>query len=133
MAVSVSYKTRKAFLDVVSSGLSDSRAARASATTVKVMKQLAAQDTNFKEDWDDAIVQGLNKLEDKAVSRAMKGSDTLMMFLLKARDRVKYGDQTKLEHSGGIDLSGAKDKLAARLATLAKRRGEAGTPKPTDG
>lgn len=132
MTVTVSYKTRKAFLDEVQKGYSDHRAARAAMTTVKAMKKLAEEDANFKEDWEDAVTAGLARLEDKARDRAMTGSDSLMMFLLKARDRKKYGDKQEVEHSGGIDLTGAKEKLAARLASLAKRRGEAGVSKPAE-
>lgn len=132
MAVTVSYKTRKAFLDEVQKGYSDARAARVAMTTVGTMKKLAKEDPNFQSDWDDAIESGTARLEDKARDRAMTGSDQLMMFLLKARNRKKYGDKQEVEHSGGIDLSGAKEKLAARLATLAKRRGEAGVSQPTE-
>lgn len=132
MTVTVSYKTRKAFLDEVQKGYSDHRAARAAMTTVKAMKKLAEEDANFKEDWEDAVTAGLARLEDKARDRAMTGSDSLMMFLLKARDRKKYGDKQEVEHSGGIDLTGAKEKLAARLASLSKRRGEAGVSKPAE-
>lgn len=49
---------------------------------------------------DDAIETGTDLLEDKARDRAVKQSDTLIIFLLKARRREKYGDRSIHEVSG---------------------------------
>lgn len=49
---------------------------------------------------DAAIEAGTDRLEDIAVKRAEDQSDTLLIFLLKARRREKFGDRQQLEHRG---------------------------------
>jgi len=41
----------------------------------------------------DAIEEGNEGLEDVAVGRAKRKSDVLLMFLMKGRDKARYGDQ----------------------------------------
>lgn len=48
---------------------------------------------------DDAIEYGTDVLEDVARTRAIRGSDTLMIFLLKARRPEKYRETTRHEHA----------------------------------
>lgn len=55
---------------------------------------------DFAEAADAAIEAGTDRLEDIAKQRAEETSDTLLIFLLKARRRDKYGDRQQLEHSG---------------------------------
>jgi hypothetical protein len=119
-----SYKTRKNFLDALAKGYSLSRAADEAGHAIGTFKRWRAEDKDFAQDWDDAIESGTDKLEDRARDRAMRDSDTLMTFLLKARRPEKYRERTSVEYSGGIDLAGSKEKLSARLAALASRGGE---------
>lgn len=44
-----------------------------------------------------------------------KYSDTLLVTLMKARMPEKYKDRSQIEHSGAIDVSGAKEQLLERL------------------
>ena len=53
----------------------------------------------FAQAWDDAVEDGIDTLEAIAHKRAMEQSDTLMIFLLKAR---RYQPRVSLEHSGAI-------------------------------
>jgi hypothetical protein len=48
----------------------------------------------------DAIEEGTDRLEDEAKRRAMKQSDTLIIFLLKARRPDKYKDRVEQQHTG---------------------------------
>lgn len=48
----------------------------------------------------DAIEEGTDDLEDVAVARAKDHSDTLLIFLLKARRPGKYRDSATIEHTG---------------------------------
>jgi hypothetical protein len=55
---------------------------RISRKTVYKWKQ---RDERFAQDWDEAIDDGTDGLEDIALERAKKSSDRLLIFLLKAR------------------------------------------------
>lgn len=44
----------------------------------------------FRQDWDDALEEALDKLELEARSRALDKSDQLLMFLLKAHRPTVY-------------------------------------------
>lgn len=65
-------------------------------------------DKEFAEAWDDAIETGTEKLETEATRRALEGSDTLLIFLLKARRPKIYRERITAELTGkdGKDLIG---------------------------
>jgi hypothetical protein len=50
----------------------------------------------FAERWDDAIDDGVDALEEVARRRAFEGSDTLLIFLLKAHRPERYRDNYDL-------------------------------------
>lgn len=52
-----------------------------------------AADSGFAAQADDAIESGTDVLEDEARRRAIAGSDTLLIFLLKARRPEKYRER----------------------------------------
>lgn len=61
-------------------------------------------------------------------------SDTLMMFLLKGQRREIYGEKVELDNQHSFNLEGTKERLAAKLAGLAKRVAAPGTdPERGDG
>jgi hypothetical protein len=62
-------------------------------------------DDAFAKAADAAIEQGTDVLEDAARSRALYQSDTLLIFLLKARRRDKYGDKQEVSGPGGAPLT----------------------------
>lgn len=95
--------------------------------------QWRARDEEFARMWDEALERGTDALEDEAIRRAHEGtlkpvyqggkkvgdvrefSDTLMIFMLKARRPDRFKDRAVVEHDIG-------DNLAARLdAARAKR------------
>ncbi len=51
---------------------------------------------------NDAIEQGIDRLEDEAMARASTpdGSDTMLIFMLKTRRREVYGDKWSGEVTG---------------------------------
>ena len=55
------------------------------------------KDPKFASLWDDALEDGLDLLEAVARRRAIEGSDTLLIFLLKANRPEKYRDRYPLE------------------------------------
>ena len=54
----------------------------------------------FAAEWDEALEDACDVLEGTAWKRAVDSSDRLLMFLLKAHRREKYGD--KVEWSGEL-------------------------------
>lgn len=75
--------------------------------------------------WADVEERTTEELEQVARQRAVDGSDTLMIFLLKARRPETYRENVKIEHSGQIrnDLSSlSTEELRERArALLAKQ------------
>lgn len=112
------FKARKLFLDCLAAGDSISKAARAAGGTTSIFKRWKAEDVNFAADWDEAIEEGTDFIEDVATERAMKKSDPLMLAILKARRPEKFDRANKLELSGGIDVTGARARLLNKIARL---------------
>jgi hypothetical protein len=112
------FKARKLFLDALEVGDSISRAAQAAGGTARVFKRWRDEDESFAKDWEEAEEAGTDYIEDAATDRALKKSDPLMLAILKARRPDKYDRASKIEHSGGIDVTGSKAKLLNRIARL---------------
>ena len=88
------------------------------------------QDPVFSEAWDQAIEQALDNAEGELYRRAVEGvekpiyqgghevgaiqeySDTLLIFMLKSRRRVTYGERVTVD----IDYSSLTDDQLRRLA-----------------
>lgn len=122
------FKSRKIFLDCLAAGDSISKAAQAAGATTSIMKRWRAEDANFAADWDEAIEDGTDFIEDVATERALKKSDPLMLAILKARRPEKFDRANKLELSGGIDVTGARARLLNKIARL---QAEGGVPAPS--
>jgi hypothetical protein len=112
------FRSRKIFLDCLAAGDSISKAATAAGATTSIMKRWREDDANFASDWDEAIEEGTDFIEDTATDRALKKSDPLMLAILKARRPEKFDRANKLELSGGIDVTGARAKLLNKIARL---------------
>jgi hypothetical protein len=91
--------------------------------------------SDFSESWDEAIDEFCDTLEGLAFERAKKGSDALIIFLLKTRRPKIYGNKVERtgEDSGPIKWLAEKsieelNALEAKLDALAKAAGcEMGT------
>lgn len=96
-------KTRKAFLLALSQGWSISRACRDAGISRQTYYDWSAAYPDFAADAEAAIESGTDKLEDIAMERASRpldGSDTLLIFLLKARRPGRYRETTRHELTG---------------------------------
>lgn len=89
--------------------------------TRQALYQARDVDPGFRKSWEMAYEDGTEVLEQEAHRRAVEGvekpiyvkgeivdtvyeySDTLLIFLLKARDPKKYRENIKHEHSGPND------------------------------
>ena len=71
------------------------------------------------EGWDEPLVSA-----GKLVGKVRKYSDTLLIFHSKML-MPEYREKQQVEHSGSIDVNGAKDSLLLRLGTLPREQNTA--------
>src|SRR5512135_3384608 len=83
-------KKKKAFLAALAAGSSVGAACHAAAMCRSVAYAWRDDNADFRDEWDAAIEAGTDELEDEARRRAMNGSDTLLIFMLKARRPAIY-------------------------------------------
>src|SRR5262249_43111741 len=83
------------------------------------------RDEAFKAQWDEAIEDAVDKLEDVARQRAMETSDTLLIFLQKSHRR-------RVSREAGRFESEAAQRLE-QLEQLAAKRAAGKPPAPTAG
>src|SRR5215208_7588054 len=140
-------KKDEAFFDALRDGRSISAACLEAGIPRSSAYRWRESDPSFRAKWDACVEEGTDRLEDEALRRARDGtekpvyqggklvgtvrehSDTLMIFLLKARRPQKYKDRVAL----GGDLEAppirsvnvtARETLESRLAAHAARSGE---------
>ena len=96
-------------------------------------------DKDFADAWDKAVDIGSDALEDEAIRRAHQGtlkpvfhqgqecgaireySDTLMIFMLKARRPERFRERSSVDLSGGLDLRQVPiDELRREFSELLK-------------
>jgi hypothetical protein len=122
---------RRAFLDVLSDSANVSKAARAAEVARSWVYVCRENDVSFAEEWDDALVVAVEKLEERAWRRANfediqykftksgdpiyhpetgkpyyehVGSDTVLLALLKAHKPEKYKDRSEVTGKDGAPL-----------------------------
>lgn len=122
-------KQRRSFVAALECGWSIRRACIDSGIPRRTAYDLRDRNAEFARQWDDALVAGLEVLEDEAVRRAVEGvedfrldrhgdehpvrrySDGILTFLMKHRMRAKYGDRAELA-IGGADGGPVEIRLA---------------------
>lgn len=111
-------KKDAAFLDGLRDGLSVTAACLDAGISRRTAYEWRDADDEFRSRWDEAVEEGTDRLEDEAQRRARDGvtepvfykgdvvgqvqrySDTLMIFLLKARRPDKFKDRVTNELTG---------------------------------
>jgi hypothetical protein len=74
---------RERFLAALASGSSPTRAAKQAGIGRSTLYEARSKDREFARAWDDAVMEGIDRLEDEALRRATKGgSDRLLEMLL---------------------------------------------------
>src|SRR5579863_6501592 len=98
-------ETRQRFCSILADGGSVTSAAQAIDVSRAALYKARDADPEFAAAWDEAIESGTDALEDEAVRRAKNSSDTLLIFLLKARRPERFKDRVATEHSGAVGVS----------------------------
>lgn len=111
-------KKRKVFLAVLAECASVTKAAESIGITRQRLYEVKAVDEPFSVEWESAVEQGTDSLEDEAWRRAVEGvedpvyfmgtrvdtvrkySDGLLTLLLKSRRPDKYRERTSTELTG---------------------------------
>lgn len=95
---------RQKFLSKLAEMPNVARAARLCGITKQTAYRHRAIDEEFAVAWEEALDEGVERLEEEAMKRAKKYSDVLMIFLLKAHRPEKYRDNLNL--SGTLNVKG---------------------------
>jgi hypothetical protein len=91
---------QETFLRCLAADGNVTHAAKAAGITRQAAYWARNADDAFKAAWDDAREQAIDTLELEAHRRAMKSSDLLIIFLLKALRPEKYREHQQLELTG---------------------------------
>jgi hypothetical protein len=141
------------FLGALATTASVTRAAKASGLHRNTWYRHRSQRPEFAAAWAEALERGTDALEDEAVRRAVEGvlkpvfhqgkrvgalrtySDTLLMFLLKARRPDKFGERALAPSDDADDLiarlKAGRARIERRVAS-SPRMDAAETPAATD-
>lgn len=152
-------RRKKAFLNHFAQYGNITQAARHAGIDRVTVYRWQEHDERFLHAFRDAEIQSTEMLEAEARRRAVDGvesrspvyhkgelvntivetkySDTLLIFLLKARNPAKYRDNSRVELTGkdggpiDVDLEPA-DRIARRIAQLAARVGAPRVPSESE-
>jgi len=89
-----------AFLKMMAQSANVALACHAANVSRQMAYKKREQDAEFAAAWDQAIEDACDLLEATALQRAKAGSDTLLMFLLKAYRAAKFRETVRNEHTG---------------------------------
>ncbi|MGE3595325.1 MAG: hypothetical protein AB7N70_07215 [Dehalococcoidia bacterium] len=149
---------KAAFLTLLAEGHTATHAARACGVVRATAYAAREHDPDFADAWAVALEDGVQILEQEARRRAVDGvtrekaiyhqgiqvgteviteySDSLLMFLLKAKRPEVYRDRTEVKHSGQVNHAHAHIDVSAlstaELRTLDRLARKALTQPPGD-
>lgn len=116
---------KELFILILSQGNSITAAARSIGVSRQAVYQVRETDEDFKNAWDNAIEEGLDTLEDEAISRAKKSSDLLLIFLLKGGRPDKYRERVDINVNWRVELERSgldAGKVLADMVDTARQR-----------
>lgn len=127
-------RAQEAFIAELRNGLSIRAACEAAGIGRRTAYELRESDSEFAAQWQDAIEDGSDLIEDEALRRAVDGvqepvvsqgriaknddgtllyvrkySDTLMTQILKARRPEKYRERFEATHAGSVNINVSAD------------------------
>jgi hypothetical protein len=109
---------RPVFLKALEHGCSIAEACRLAGVSRQCAYRARQRSPAFAEQWTEAEQTGVDALEDEAFRRAMNGSDSLLMFLLRAKRPHIFRDSVRMEHDLGKELLDALNRAARESAKL---------------
>lgn len=119
-------KKREAFLAAIAAGRSIAAACQAAGIARSAAYRWRDEDGEFAVAWDEALEVGTERLEDEAVRRALDGSDTMLIFLLKARKPQMYREprMAGMAALAPEDLKAIEEARRRREMTVAELEAE---------
>ena len=121
---------KKAFLAAYATSGNITDAAKAAGVTRQAHYEWKRADPDYAADFKRAGIEAVESLEAEARRRALAGSDTMLIFLLKAVKPKKYRDNVRHEHTGKnggpiqtVDLSRLSDRELDELERIASKAG----------
>jgi hypothetical protein len=108
----------KKLLEALARGCSISHAAMQAGVSRSLVYKRSARSAQFAKKLQDAVEQGTDTLEDEAVRRALAGSDTLLMFLLRARRPEKYRENMRVEHDASREMLDALERATKEVGKI---------------
>lgn len=112
-------RARETFLESLRLVPNVSAASRAAGFGRSAAYQWRNEDSEFAMEWDEAIEESIDSLEQVAFERAKDQSDRMLEILLKAHRPDKYVEKRLVEHSGDMTVRKATDLTDDDLAKLA--------------
>jgi hypothetical protein len=112
---------RDRFLKLIGQGASATTAAAGAGISRATAYRWRQENGAFRDAWDGAKEEGLDRLEDRALKMAHSGNERLIMFLLEAGRPEKYRKSYKLDHSGSLDVNAdeVRSAIQGKLARIA--------------
>lgn len=93
---------KRLFLEAYAEMGNITHACKASAVPRRTFYHWTEHDEAFAAQVREAEIEAVESLEREARRRAIRGSDTLLIFLLKAARPDKYRDNVSIKHSGEV-------------------------------
>jgi len=84
------------FLSFLAEGNTVTMSARAIGVSRQAAYQYRELDDKFRQEWDHAVEEGIEVLENVAITRAKDNSDLLLMFMLKAKKPDVYREKIEI-------------------------------------
>lgn len=110
---------RAAFLLSLAKTGQITRSAKAARVERQTVYNWRKEDPEFAKQWDAALEQAADMLEDVAFQRATRAtnpSDGLLTLLLKAHKAEKYRDRSDVQVTGALELSTKLQKARERVS-----------------
>lgn len=94
-------KKRETFLSALAKGLSVSTASKAVGHTRSSMYGFRERDEEFRQEWDDAVEQGTDVIEDHVLQMGVTDKNlTALIFLLNGRRPEKFKQRHDVTSNG---------------------------------
>lgn len=114
-------ENEQAFLDRLAECGSAMEAAKKAKISRNALYQWKAEDPEFADKWEVAMVRGLDAIEDKAHLTASLGSERMMIFMLERRRPERYMARQAVDYNTNVTVELRRapiDSLQAELLEL---------------